>query len=118
MTTSKLKPCPFCGGKASPNWAGKIGCDNAASDYTLCSMAWCLPEKEWNHRVPSTEQPFDCRVGFEDWMSKGPNQRLGIEKDDIGCYENEITCFMWYGWKAAWLALQPDHEATRWQFSV
>ena len=53
MTTQKpeLMPCPFCGGEAKFNWAGKVGCTVGSVDAQKCNLIWCMPLEQWNTRA-------------------------------------------------------------------
>lgn len=41
---SKLKPCPFCGGKPSVVWDGDVMCKNTCRNFAY------MPREEWNSR--------------------------------------------------------------------
>ena len=61
--TEKLKPCPFCGGKAEVSYQDDVFFRRRlysvkCGEYSDCmgSMGWCNTEEEavelWNRRVP------------------------------------------------------------------
>ena len=47
MTTTKLKPCPFCGGEAYLRVEGWIGCDCGA----IMTGSAAITIEKWNRRA-------------------------------------------------------------------
>lgn len=92
MSEIKLKPCPFCGGKAKFTAIGthktaiSVDCTTccASSRIILISAEYCANEraaKDWNQRVDDPERAHWEYTGSKVWCSRCGAKMEGAEKE-------------------------------------
>lgn len=84
--TEELKPCPFCGGPATHEPCGDIGC--AEDGCGVVAMVYCFGDHEntverWNKR------PIEDGLRAENERLRGALER--ILKESIDCDAREIA---------------------------